>query len=44
MGANGSKYLLPHLWREDEPSSYDPIKYHPEFGFANREKRSEYRA
>lgn len=35
------KYLLPHLWKEDEPVAHDPIKYHHEFGFeTTRELKS----
>lgn len=40
MGQGGSKYFLPHLWRDDEPDTFTPIKYHPQFGFdGKREKR-----
>lgn len=38
MGQTGTKYLLPHLWKEDEPYCWDDIKYDPEFGFKNPRK------
>lgn len=38
-----SKYMLPHLWRQDEPESFAPIKYDPQFGFdGRREIKREY--
>jgi len=29
----GTSYLLPHLWKEDEPYCFDPYKYDQQFGF-----------
>lgn len=29
----GIKYTLPHLWKQDEPDCWQPIKYDPAFGF-----------
>lgn len=30
------KASAPHLWVQDEPDSFTPIKYHPEFGFEGK--------
>lgn len=43
MGQQATKYLLPHYWREDEPDTFAPIKYHPQFGFdGERPKRGKF--
>lgn len=43
MGVAPSKYLMPHLWREDEPDTFAPLQYHPQFGFdGKREKKRKF--
>lgn len=39
MGEHYSKYLLPHIWREDEPDAHAPIKYDPQFGFDDKQRK-----
>lgn len=34
------KFLMPHLWRQDEPEAHAPLKYDPNFGFDERKKIS----
>lgn len=38
MGQNATKFLAPHLWREDEPDTWEDIKYNPQFGFDKERK------
>lgn len=38
MGNHVEKLLLPHLWKEDEPDSQEPLKYDPQFGFKEPRK------
>lgn len=35
----GSRLTMPHLWREDEPYSFDEYKYDPQFGFNGERKQ-----
>lgn len=39
MGAELTKFTLPHIWNPDEPDCEGPIKYDPHYGFKEERKK-----